>query len=139
MYQILLERNWNKDKIYFQNILVKIKTIKYKATLEFDKAKVKYSNSKYRFLWNFQVLKATTMNSVMYLQELKTKNTQVDVDCFYQINIKTPHFRYWHIKNISLVLDISFFQFCIRTPYIHIYTLLQIIAYLHMIINKFGD
>ena len=26
----------------------------------------------------FQVLKATTMTSVMYLQELKTKNTQVD-------------------------------------------------------------
>ena len=38
----------------------------------------------------FQVLKATTMTSVMYLQELKTKNTQVDKTwhktCFTNIN-----------------------------------------------------
>ena len=34
---------------------------------------------------NFQVLKATTMNSVIYLQELKTRNTQVDLDfAFHQ-------------------------------------------------------
>ena len=51
----------------------------------------------------------------MYLQELKTKNTQVDVDCFYKINIKTPHISDIDTLKILLVLDISFLKFCINT------------------------
>ena len=48
-----------------------------------DKSNIWIDNNenftKNRFFYEiFQVLKATTMTSVMYLQELKTKNTQVD-------------------------------------------------------------
>ena len=46
-----------------------------KAT--FKGPKIQNSDEKTLFV-KFQVLKATTMTSVMYLQELKTKNTQVD-------------------------------------------------------------
>ena len=51
----------------------------------------------------------------MYLQELKTKNTQVDVDCFYQINIKTPHISDIDtLKIFLLVLDFSFLSFALK-------------------------
>ena len=44
-----------------------------------DKSNIWIDNNENLFFYEiFQVLKATTMTSVMYLQELKTKNTQVD-------------------------------------------------------------
>ena len=54
------------------------------------------------FSMNFQVLKATTMTSVMYLQELKTHNTQV-VD-------NTPHQHYKLQLHILQQLNIDKLQ-----------------------------